>query len=188
VSCAYAVFSTYLSTCVARAACFVFCSISLTAFLFSFFLFYKFNRHLCHGAYWCTHNPGYVPKFLVHLHLHFSNSCVCASKQICAFPSSSIFIHTYLHFHMYVLSSVLYSQAPFLFSFPFSTNLIDTYVTVPIHVLITLLISLSSVSFCISIFVIHTYACVNLHMHFPPFSYPYTFIAILIYMLVSTIL
>ena len=47
----YAVFSTYLSTCVARAACFVFCSISLTAFLFSFFFFYKFNRHLCHGAY-----------------------------------------------------------------------------------------------------------------------------------------
>jgi len=44
VSCVYSVFSTYLSTCVARAACFVFCSISLTAFLFSFSFFYKFDK------------------------------------------------------------------------------------------------------------------------------------------------
>jgi len=51
VSYVYVVFSTYLSTCVARAACFVFCSISLTAFLFSFYFLYRFNRHLCHGAY-----------------------------------------------------------------------------------------------------------------------------------------
>jgi len=70
----------------------------------------------------------------------------------------------------------------------FSTNLIDTYETVTIDVLITFLISLSSVSFCISNFVIHTCACVNLHMHFPPLPYPCTFIAILICMLVSTIL
>jgi len=36
-------------TCVARAACFGFCSALITTFLFSFFFFYKFNRHLCDG-------------------------------------------------------------------------------------------------------------------------------------------
>jgi len=70
----------------------------------------------------------------------------------------------------------------------FNTNLIDTYETVTIDVLIALLISLSSVSFYISIFVIHTHECVNLRMHFPPLPYPYTFIDILICMLVSTII
>ena len=91
---------------------------------------------------------------------HFSRESVCASKHVYAFPSSSIFIHTYLHIHMYVLSFDLYSQPPILLSFSCSINLIDTYVTVLIHVLITLLISLFSVSFCISIFAIHTHVCV----------------------------
>ena len=45
VSCVYVFFSTCHSTCVARAAYFVFCSIFITPF------FYKFNRHLCHSAY-----------------------------------------------------------------------------------------------------------------------------------------
>jgi len=102
VSCVYAFFPTCLSACVARAVCFVFCSIFLTTFLFSFFFFYKFNRHLCHGAYWCTHNPAHMPRFLFHLHLHFSISCVCVSKHVYAFPSSSIFIHTYRHIPMYI--------------------------------------------------------------------------------------
>jgi len=110
VSCVYVVFSTYLSTYVARAACFVFCSISLTAFSFSFSLFYKFHEHLCHGAYWCTHNPANMPKPFFHLHLHFFNSCVCVSKHVYTFPwaSSSILIHIYCHIHMYVLCPVLY--------------------------------------------------------------------------------
>jgi len=60
--------------------------------------------------------------------------------------------------------------------------------TVTIDVLNTMLISLCFVSFYISIFVIHTFVCVNLHMYFPPLPYPYTFIAILMCMLVSTIL
>ena len=38
--------------------CFVFCSIFTTTFLFSFFFFYASDRHLCHGAYCCTHNPA----------------------------------------------------------------------------------------------------------------------------------
>jgi len=107
VSCVYAVFSTYLSTCVARAACFVFCSIFLTALLFIFFLFYKFDRHLCHGAYWCTYNPANMSKYFFHLHLHLSNSSVCVSKHVYAFPSSSILIHIYYPIHRYVLCAVL---------------------------------------------------------------------------------
>jgi len=39
-----------------------------------------------------------------------------------------------------VLCYVLYSKPPFCFLFPFPTNLIDTYVTEPIDVRITLLI------------------------------------------------
>ena len=35
---------------------FVFCSIRMSIFSFSFFWFYKSHRHLCHGAYWCMHN------------------------------------------------------------------------------------------------------------------------------------
>jgi len=69
VSRVYAVFSTCLSTCVARAACFVFGSISLTAFLFSFFSSYKINRHLCHGACWCAHNPANMPTLVSHLRI-----------------------------------------------------------------------------------------------------------------------
>ena len=69
VSCVYVFFSTCLSTCVARAACFVFGSIFLNPFSFSFLFFCKFNRHLCHGAYWCTHSPDHMPKFPFHLHV-----------------------------------------------------------------------------------------------------------------------
>ena len=46
-----------------RVLCSVFCSKFLTSFLFSFCPFYKFNRHLCHGAYSCTHKPANMPNF-----------------------------------------------------------------------------------------------------------------------------
>jgi len=108
VSCVYAFFSTCHSTCVVRAACFVFGSVSITTFLFSFSFFYKFNRRLCHGAYWCTHKPANMPRLHFHLHLHFSTSCVCVCKNVYAVPSSSIFVHIYRHFHMYGLCYVLY--------------------------------------------------------------------------------
>ena len=45
--------------------CFVSCSLLVTIFLFFFFFFfYIFNRHVCHGAYWCTHNPAHMPRLL----------------------------------------------------------------------------------------------------------------------------
>jgi len=82
----------------------VLCSVLyfLTTFMFSFFFFYKFNRHLCHGAYSCTHNPAHMPIFLFQVHLHFSNFGVCVSKHVYAFPSSSTFIHIYSHVHIYI--------------------------------------------------------------------------------------
>ena len=37
---------------------FVFYFIPITIFLLFSFCCYKFSRHLCHGAYWCTHNQS----------------------------------------------------------------------------------------------------------------------------------
>jgi len=86
VLCVYAFFSTCLSSCVARAACFVFCSMFTTNFSFSFFrvFFYKFNRHLCHGAvaYWCTHSIAHMPVLLFLLHFHLSNLCACVCQLV----------------------------------------------------------------------------------------------------------
>jgi len=105
---------------------------------------YEFNRHLCHGAYWCTHNPARMSILLFHLHLRFSNPCVCVCQRVYVFPSSSIFIHTNRHIHMYPYSYVwfvFYSIfRPMICFLPSdSTNLIDTYVTVSIDVRSTLL-------------------------------------------------
>jgi len=71
-----------------------------TLFLFVFFFFYKFDRHLCHGAYWYTHNPAHMSILFFLLHRHFSNSCVCVSKHVNAFASSSKFIHIHCHIHI----------------------------------------------------------------------------------------
>jgi len=121
----------------------VLCTV-LTAFLFSFFVFYKFHRQLCHGAYWCTYNLANMPILLFHLQLPFSNSCICVFKHVYAFPSSCILIHIYCHIYKYVLCPVLYLKPCLCFLSSSSTNLIDTYVTVPIDVRITPLIYLDS--------------------------------------------
>jgi len=83
-------------------------------------------------------------KYIFHLHLHFSNSCVCVSKHVYAFPSSFILIHIYYHIHEYVLCPVLCLSSYFGFLSSFSINLIDTYITVHIDVSITPLICLDS--------------------------------------------
>jgi len=80
----------------------VFCSIFITIFLFSFFFFYIFNRHLCHGAYWCTHNLAHLFMFRFLLYFHFCNSCVCVCQLLYTLPSSSILIHIYRHICMYI--------------------------------------------------------------------------------------
>jgi len=135
-----------------RVLCSVPCALQTLCWLVPFSassFFYKFNKHLCHSAYWCTHNPAHMSILLFHLHLPFSNSCVCVSKHVYAFPSSSTFIHTYRHICMYGLCSVVHFYPSFCFLFSVSTNLIDTHVTVPIDVRTTLLICLSSFSNCI---------------------------------------
>jgi len=43
-----------------------------------------------------------MPILLFHLHLLFSNPCLCVFKHVYAFPSSSIFIHVYRHIHKYI--------------------------------------------------------------------------------------
>jgi len=62
------------------------------------------------------------------------NSCMCVSTHVYAFPSCSIFIHTYRHLHMYGLCSVLYVSPSFRSLSSDSINLIDSYVTVPIDI------------------------------------------------------
>jgi len=61
----YLLYLSFYLCCVA--ACFVFCSIFLAAFVSSFIFFYKINRNLCHGAYWCAYNPANMPKLFFHL-------------------------------------------------------------------------------------------------------------------------
>jgi len=65
--------------------CFVFCSIFITIFLSSFFLFFKFNRHLCHSAYWCTHNPAPM--------LYSFSICIYISLN-----SAYVYLNMYTHF------------------------------------------------------------------------------------------
>ena len=60
-----------------------------THLFLSFFCFYKFHRHLCHGAYWCTHNPARIPVLFFHLYLHLTdiwtykyiNTIICKKNQ-----------------------------------------------------------------------------------------------------------
>ena len=60
---------------------------------------YKFNRHLCHVAYWCTHDLVHMRILRFLLHFHFCNSCVCVRQLVYALPSS-IFILISCHIHM----------------------------------------------------------------------------------------
>jgi len=54
--------------------------------LFFPFQVYKFNWHLCHGAYWCTHTPAHMPMLLFQLHVHLSNSSYVCLKMYTHFP------------------------------------------------------------------------------------------------------
>jgi len=104
VSCVYTFFSTCLSICVLCTAYFVCCSIFITTFFISFFFVYKFNRHLCHGAYWFTRSLACMPIFQSRLHLHSSNSCVCACQLVCTLFSFSTFIYNHRHIHVYTFN------------------------------------------------------------------------------------
>jgi len=86
-----------------------------------------------------TSLPPHVHLFCIQIYMHISmhppallfepfvplcvlllvSSCGCVSKRVYAFSSSSIFIHTYRHPHMYGLCSVLYLSPPCVFFFVF---------------------------------------------------------------------
>jgi len=102
VSCVYTFLSACISFCVARAPCFVFCSIFITTFWVSFFVFYKFNRHLSHGAYWCTHRLANISIFIFRLHFHLSTSCIRVYQRVYALPSSSKFKYNYRYIHLHI--------------------------------------------------------------------------------------
>jgi len=70
-------------------------------YLISSFNFF-FNRHLCHGAYWCTHNLAHILILRFLLYLHFGNSCVCVRHLVYALHSCSLFIHIYRHIYLYI--------------------------------------------------------------------------------------
>ena len=129
-----------------------------------------FNRHhyFVHSCV-CVSKQFMRISLLFHLrthlkHLHFSNSCACVSKHVYAFPSSSILIHIYCHLHKYALCPVLYLYSFFCFLSSFFTNLIDTYVTVPIDVRKTLLIcpdSFPSASSFLTYLPPHVHLCLH---------------------------
>jgi len=99
---------------------------------------------------------------------------------VCMLSSLPVFLSV-LHM-LRVLCSVLYYSPPFCFLSSFSTHLIDTFVTVPIDVRITLLMCLNSVFICIFIFLIPAYVNLNMYTHFPSLQYSYTLISIFICM------
>ena len=123
VSCMCFIFSTCRSTCVARAACFLFCSILKTTFL----LVIRMTLLICMSSFSIC--MSIIP-----------NTCACVYKQSYAFPSSSILVHILSRFHMYWWCYALYLHPCFLCAFFFVRNLIDTCVTVSIDVIINLLI------------------------------------------------
>jgi len=61
---------------------FVFCFILLPIFLFCSFWFHKFNRRLCHGAYWCAHNLAHMPASVLFFHLYLHSSNIWTNKII----------------------------------------------------------------------------------------------------------
>jgi len=123
VSHVYVLFSTCLSSCVAREACFLFCSIFKTTLL----LVIRMTILIC------------MSSFSIYMSI-IPNTCVCVYKQSYAFPFSSVLVHIQSAFHMYCWCYVLYLYPCFLCVFFSVRNLIDTCVTVSIDVIITLLI------------------------------------------------
>jgi len=70
------------------------------SFCFLFFFFYKFSRHLCHGAYWCTHNPAHMPRLLpICIFLSLIPAYVNLSMYTHNPAHRSIFLHYYTYTH-----------------------------------------------------------------------------------------
>jgi len=94
-----------------------------------------------------THDPAHMSILLFYRHVYNSNSCVCVSKHVYAFPSSAILLHIYRHLHMYSWF-MFYTYTHVFVVFFFFRNFIDTCVTLSIDVIIPLRTSWSSDSCC----------------------------------------
>jgi len=129
-------FSTCLSACVASAALFVCVFVFLTTFLFSSLA--KIISLVQCSCY--THNPAHMSVLLFYLHVDYSNGCVCVPEHLYAFPSSWIFLHIIALF-ICTLCVMFYIYTHLVVYFFFFRNLIDTRVTVSIHVLIPLFLN-----------------------------------------------
>ena len=129
-------FSSCLSACVASAALFAFGFVFLNTFLFSALA--KIISLVQCSFY--THNPAHMSVLLFCLHVDYSNGCVCVLKHSYAFPSSSIFLHIIALF-ICTLCVMFYIYTHLVVYFFFFRNLIDTRVTVSIHVLIPLFLN-----------------------------------------------
>jgi len=128
-------------------------------------------------------NPRFTNNSLGLDHAH--SLSVCLFLWVCVVcVCFLIYLSFYLCCAPYVFC-VLFYIPNHIFAFrlvPFSTNLIETYATVPIDVRTTLPICLSSFSTCIFLSQIPAYVYLNMYTHFPPLPYSYTLIAIFICM------
>jgi len=123
------------------------CSLLINIFLLSVFFFYKFNRHLCHSVYWCTHNPAHMPRllpiciFISHLpptsrtlmlasNIHtYLNTSFCPFYTNLLFPYVFSYVYVYvctcarMHVRVYLwIPCILFVFVPYVYSF-FPTGL-----------------------------------------------------------------
>jgi len=138
----------------------VFCSLLITIFFFPFFFFYKFNRHLCHGAYWCTDNPPHMPR-LLHI-------CILLSL-IPAYVHLNMYTHNPAH-RSILLSYYAYTHLP-----PSSRTLMLglKYNYISQYILLPLLYEPAVP--CYSLMLFLTCTCMYVHVHVCMYVHTYEF-------------
>jgi len=117
-------------------------------------------------------NLGTLPIIALVSLTHLPFLCACFYESLSCVMLSSLPVFLPVLRALHALCSVLYPWLPFCFLSPFSTHLIDTYVTVPIHVRINLRICLNYFSIYMFICLIPTYVYIYMCTHFPPAPYP----------------
>jgi len=144
---------------------FVLCSLLVTIFLFSFFFSYKFNRHLCHGAYWGMHNPAHMPRLLpiciflslvpayVHLnmytHIPAHRSILLSYYAYTHLPASSrtlMLAFKYTYISQYILRPLLYEPVV-----PLCFLLVFVYVCTCAHMYIRAYLWIPCILICVCV-------------------------------------
>jgi len=121
-------FLLYLSFYLCCERCVVCVWFCIAPFYSPFLLFLQI-QHITLARCSCyAHATAHMSVLLFYLHVdvYYSNSCLCVSKRVYAFPLSSIFVHIYRHIHIYIyiyicfMCSVLHLYPSFCFVFSFS--------------------------------------------------------------------